>query len=91
MVAVERKWETLVGGPLAVVLAAFCFTLHHASALKLYFDWRITLLGSAGVFAGGVLWSGLYLRYRSIWPGFVSHILVDLAMFAVGWHLIFVA
>jgi uncharacterized protein len=48
-----------------------------------------TLLCCAGVFAGGVIWSALYLRYRSIWPGYLSHALADLAIFAIGASLLF--
>ncbi len=47
------------------------------------------ILGSTGCFLGGVIWSGLYLRYRSIWPGYLSHVLADVAIYIIGWHLIF--
>jgi membrane protease YdiL (CAAX protease family) len=41
------------------------------------------------VFTGGAIWSWLYVRYRSIWPGYLSHAIVDVAVFAVGWWIIF--
>lgn len=88
---VFRKCETLLGGPLAVIASALFFTLHHIVALKLQFGWGVTLLASLGVFAGGCTWSWLYLRYRSVWPGWLSHVFADVAVFAVGWHIIFVA
>lgn len=80
-----------VGAPaaVAVVLAAAGFTLHHVVALKAQFGWGITLLGSLGVFIGGLTWSGLYARYRSVWPAYVSHAIVDIAVFYVGWLMIF--
>jgi hypothetical protein len=87
---VYRQSERLVRrGTVAVVLAAMLFTIHHIVALNAYFDWRVTLLGSVGVFIGGATWSALYLHYRSIWPGYVSHILADVAVFLVGYWLIF--
>jgi uncharacterized protein len=46
------------------------------------------VLGSLGVFAGGAVWSHLYLRTRSIWPGYLSHALADVAVFAVGAQII---
>jgi hypothetical protein len=46
-------------------------------------------LGSLAVLAAGACWSFLYLRYASIWPGWISHVLADLAVFAIGWHLLF--
>jgi membrane protease YdiL (CAAX protease family) len=63
--------------------------IHHTVALRIQFGWEITILGSLGVFLSGVVWSWCYLRYRSVWPGFVSHILADAAIFLVGWRLLF--
>lgn len=36
----------------------------------------------------GVLF-GMVIRYRSIWPGYVSHALVDMCIFGVGAHVLF--
>ena len=65
------------------------FTAHHVIVLVAQFDWPIALLGSLGVFIGGATWSWLYLRYRSIWPGYVSHAIADAAIFIIGYRLIF--
>lgn len=83
-----EKSETLVGAKSAVALSAVFFTVHHVFALAAQFDWVVTLLGSLGVLVGGVLWSWCYRRYRSIWPGYVSHAIVDVAVFGIGWLLI---
>ncbi len=80
--------KLLMSDALAVTTAAFIFTIHHVFVLRGYFDWPITLLASTGVFTGGILWSWCYLRYRSIWPGYLSHALVDIAIFIVGWELL---
>jgi membrane protease YdiL (CAAX protease family) len=72
-----------------VVAAALAFTAHHVIALAAQFNWGVTLLGSLGVFSGGAAWSWLYLRYRSIWPGYISHAMVDVAIFVIGYGLIF--
>ncbi len=80
---VSARWR----GGLAILGAAVVFTAHHVLVLRLQFDWGITLIGSAGVFAGGVIWSWLYLRYRSIWPCWVSHAIVDVPIFVIGWEL----
>ena len=57
--------------------------------LAAQFNWPIVLLGSLGVFIGGAAWSWLYLRFRSIWPGYLSHAIVDAALFIIGYWLIF--
>lgn len=84
-----RQCERLLRiGWAAVLLSAALFTLHHIFALGAQFGAFVTILGSIGVFIGGCIWSWMYLRYRSIWPGFVSHVIVDIAVFAIGWRLI---
>ncbi len=80
--ALVRRWP-------AVVLSGLLFTVHHIFALGLQFDWRITLLGSIGVCIGGIIWSWLYLRFGTVWPGWVSHAIVDIAVFTVGWMILF--
>jgi hypothetical protein len=86
---VLTQCERLAGATAAVVLSSAFFTAHHVLALSRYLTPGLTLLASAGVFAGGVVWAGLYLRYRSIWPGWLSHVLADVAVFALGWLLLF--
>ena len=85
---VFRKCEQLAPPPVAVALSALCFTIHHVLALRLQFEWSVTILASAGIFVGGAVWSWMYLRFRSIWPGYLSHAIVDVAVFALGWQII---
>ena len=74
----------------AVVLAAVLFTIHHSIALYGYTqDWTVVLLGSLGVFSAGIIWSWCYSHYRSVVPGYISHILADLAIALVGYQLLF--
>ena len=86
---VYSKFEVLLGGKLAIVASALAFTAHHVVALTAQFNGPIAVLASCGVFIGGATWSWLYLRYRSIWPGYVSHAIVDVAVFVLGYRLIF--
>ena len=86
---VFSQCERLMPRFAAVLASATVFTAHHVIALSTYLPWHLTALASLGVFLGGVLWAVLYARYRSIWPGWVSHIIADVAVFAVGWELLF--
>ena len=86
---VFRQFETLLGGPPAVIAAGLAFTAHHVIALAAQFPWPMAALGSLGVFAGGIVWSWLYLRYRSIWPCWVSHVIADVPIFVIGYRMIF--
>lgn len=73
----------------AIIASALLFTVHHVFALAIYFDWRVTLLGSGGVCIGGATWSWLYARYGNIYAAWLSHIFADAAIFAIGYQLIF--
>jgi len=86
---VFTRCEVLMPRAAAVIAAGLFFTLHHVIALDFYFDWRVTLLASTGVFIGGATWSWIYLRWRNIYAAYVSHVFADLAVFGVGWYLIF--
>ena len=76
--------EKIVSSNLAVIISASAFTLHHSVAMSFMFPIWINLIASIGIFVGGVIWSWLYLRYRNIWVPYVSHMLVDVALFAIG-------
>jgi membrane protease YdiL (CAAX protease family) len=73
--------------PIYVAFAAY-FTFVNAVLEEYVWRWFV-FTGAAGVFAGGAVWSWCYLRYRSIWPGYVSHAIVDAAILAIGWDLLF--
>lgn len=84
-----RQGELLLGSLGGVLISALAFTLHHIIALAGQFSWLMTGIGSVGVFCGGAIWSWLYLRYRSVWPCYVSHALVDIPIFIIGYWIIF--
>ena len=86
---VLRQCEVLLPSPVAVIASAAVFTIHHVIALNQYLEPAFTVLTSAGVFVGGIVWAVLYHRYRSIWPGWISHVLADIAVFGLGWWLLF--
>jgi uncharacterized protein len=87
---VYRKCAILIRGMGAVFLSALLFTIHHTIGMAaITQDWRITLVGTIGVFAAGVTWASSYRSTRSLWPCYVSHVLADVAIAIVNWHLLF--
>ena len=86
---VFSQCESLMPRLLAVFASASVFTAHHVVALSTYLPVHLNALASLGVFIGGFIWAVLYSRYRSIWPGWISHIIADVAVFAVGWEILF--
>jgi membrane protease YdiL (CAAX protease family) len=86
---VFRQFETLVGGRGAVLGSALGFSVHHAIALALYMPPVGVVLACVGIFVGGAVWSWCYLRYRSVWVGYVSHAIVDVTVFLLGAVIVF--
>jgi membrane protease YdiL (CAAX protease family) len=92
----EYYWRWFVFGnlrhviklPLAHLVAALAFTSHHIIVTTQFFSLGFALFTCAGVFTGGLIWSHLYQRQKSILGTWVCHILVDLAIFAVAWKAI---
>lgn len=86
---VYRKCETLMAPRLAAPATAFFFSVHHALALYPQFGWGVTVVGSGGTFIGSLIWSWCYRRFGSLWPAYLSHICADIAVFGVGWTILF--
>ena len=74
----------------AIVLSAILFTLHHAIALHSFgFVWWQTAMACFGLISGAAIWSWLYLRYSSVWVCWFSHAICDVAVFGIGYLIIF--
>ena len=86
---VTRQFRKLLPAVAAIIASAIGFTLHHILATQLYFPPVIVWLAALGVFTGGVIWSWSYLRFGSIWPAYISHALVDIAIFGIGYWLLY--
>ena len=84
-----KQCEELFPKRLAIVGSAAFFTLHHIVALQVFLGPLAVAICSLGVFIGGAVWSMLYIRYRSVWPGYLSHALVDLCVFGIGASMVF--
>ena len=86
---ITSKLEQILGGKWRpILLSAGIFTLHHTIALAFFIDPLGNALASLGVFIGGVIFSWIYVQYRSIWGAWVAHALADVAIFAIAWQLI---
>jgi uncharacterized protein len=74
----------------AVVFSSLCFMAHHIVVLGLYFGWTNswTWLFSFATAVGGGFWAWLYQRSGSIYGPWFSHLLIDAAIFGVGYDLV---
>jgi membrane protease YdiL (CAAX protease family) len=96
----EYYWRWFVFGWLrrevsfaaAVVVSSLGFMAHHVIVLAVYFPERFfsaALPFSLCVAAGGAVWAWLYERTNSVYAPWLSHLLVDAAIMAVGYDLLF--
>ncbi|MDO4586946.1 MAG: type II CAAX endopeptidase family protein [Planctomycetia bacterium] len=75
---------------IAAIIANLGFALHHVIILGCYFGFAsfLTWFCVLGVFIGGLYWSILYHRSNSIYGPWLSHGLVDAAIFFVGFLIV---
>ncbi len=86
-----RLAERVALGP-AVAISSLAFAAHHLIDLGVFFPgyfWTLTVPLSGAVAMGGAFWAWLYARSRSLYGPWLSHALVDAALMAIGYDLIF--
>ncbi len=95
----EYYWRWFIFGMLrtrthlstAIVVSSLGFSLHHIVVLAKFFGlfsvgtWFFSLC----VAVGGVFWAWLYQRTGRLYAPWVSHALVDAAIFAIGFRMLF--
>jgi membrane protease YdiL (CAAX protease family) len=95
----EYYWRWFVFGQLrrltmrtlAIALSSLAFMAHHVVVLYVYLPgwfWTAALPFSLGIAVGGAVWAWLYERSGSLWPSWLSHLLIDAGIFAIGWDLL---
>ena len=94
----EFYWRWFVYGQLrrflrarpAIWLAALAFMAHHVVLVGFYtgWGWSASLPLVLAVAVGGAYWAWLYERSGSLLGPWISHLLVDAAIFGIGWYLI---
>ena len=72
------------------IVSSLGFMAHHVLVLATFFGNAspTTYLFSLGVAVGGVIWSLLYERSKSLLGPWISHALVDAGIFLVGYDLV---
>ena len=85
-----KSSELFGSDSIGIIFSASMFTLHHAIALHLFgFIWWQTLIACFGLLSAAAIWSWLYIRFRSIWICWLSHAICDVAVFAIGYTILF--
>jgi membrane protease YdiL (CAAX protease family) len=96
----EYYWRWFVFGELrhrvpaalAIALSSLAFMAHHVIVLAAFFPrqfFTATLPFALCVAVGGAVWAWLYQRTGTIYSSWISHLLVDAAILAVGYIMVF--
>ncbi|MCB0358817.1 MAG: CPBP family intramembrane metalloprotease [Bdellovibrionales bacterium] len=92
----EYYWRWFVYGILrlatsrvtASLVAAAGFSAHHFVVAIQFFGWSFGVICGFVVFAAGLLWNAMYERQGTLGGAWVSHILVDAALLAIGYSIV---
>ena len=96
----EYYWRWFVFGrlrervrwPVALFVSSVAFMAHHVIIVATFFPGRFLTMAlplTLGVAVGGGFWAWLYDRTGSLYPAWLSHLLVDTAILTVGYAMIF--
>ena len=95
----EYYWRWFVYGQVreltrptvANLVSSVGFMVHHMIVLGLYFGWDspLTYLFSAATAIGAAVWARIYQRTDTIFGPWLSHMQVDIAIFMIGYVMVF--
>jgi membrane protease YdiL (CAAX protease family) len=82
-----------LGTTASIWISSLGFMSHHVLVLGKFFGWNSvqTYLFAASVAVGGAIWAVILWRSKRLIPSWISHGVVDAAIFLIAWHLIFVS
>lgn len=95
----EYYWRWFVFGrlrnhlsfPVAAALSSLAFMAHHVIVVAAYlpgYFWTAVVPLSLCVAAGGFVWAWLFERTRTIYSSWLSHLIVDAAIYVIGYDLL---
>ncbi len=95
----EYYWRWFIFGGLrqflpllpATIVSSLAFMAHHVIVLYVYLPGKFltaALPFSLAIAVGGAVWAWLYERSGSLLSPWLSHLIVDAAIFAIGWDLL---
>jgi membrane protease YdiL (CAAX protease family) len=95
----EYYWRWFVYGNLSRVVPGFSshliagmsFAAHHIVIASQFFSLSWGILIGCLVGAGGILWSKMYERQKTLFGAWLSHLIVDLGIMSIGYYLLFYA
>lgn len=86
---VYARLRKLRSVPVANLVSSIGFMAHHVIVLGVYLgwsNWPLVAFLSAGVAVGGSFWAWQFERERTLIAPWISHLIVDCALIAIGYH-----
>ncbi len=82
-----QRWTSL---NTAVIVSSLGFMAHHVLVIAAFFGWTnpLTYFFSISVAVGGAVWAILYWRNRNLVAPWLSHLIVDAAIFLIGFLMV---
>jgi membrane protease YdiL (CAAX protease family) len=82
--------KTMTGLRVAIVISSLGFMAHHVLVLASFFGIAepVTWIFSLAIAMGGAVWAWLYHRSGSLLGPWISHLLVDAAIFLIGFDIV---
>jgi membrane protease YdiL (CAAX protease family) len=82
--------QKLVNLPTAIIVCGLGFMAHHIIVLAVYFGWTssLTYVFALCIAIGGAGWAWMYNRFGTLYGVWLSHAIVDAAIFFVGYQMI---
>ncbi len=82
-----QRWTSLFT---AVVVSSLGFMAHHVLVVATFFGWNnpLTYFLSISVAVGGAVWAILYRRSGNLVAPWLSHLIVDAAIFLIGFQIV---
>ena len=86
---VYGRLREVLGTRLGIVFGSSAFASHHIVIVAQYFPIGWAVLMGAAVGLGGAIWCIMYERQGTLTGAWVSHMLADLGIMAIGYRLLF--
>lgn len=83
------RLRELVRPPWAHGLAGIAFAAHHVVVTSVFFSLAWGLFLGALVCAGGIIWSLMYEKQKTVAGAWISHLVVDLGIMILGYGILF--
>lgn len=82
------RLRRVLGDGAAVLVSSAAFGVHHGVLYAKTLDPHSGAFLALGVAIGGAAWCLLYREERTLWASWASHLVADLAIFAIGAHFL---